>query len=61
MSCKPVSFFDHSQLFNLEKIQEKDINYEEIKGMIESSASTVTIKEGDIVEAFQEVAVKKKL
>ena len=40
-------------VFNLPYIKGiigKTISYEEIKGMIESSASTVTIKEGDIVE-----------
>lgn len=40
-------------VFNLPYIKGiigKTIGYEEIKGMVESSASTVTIKEGDIVE-----------
>ncbi len=40
-------------VFNLPYIKGiigKTIGYEEIKGMVESSASTVTIKEGDIIE-----------
>lgn len=40
-------------VFNLPYIKGiigKTISYEEIKGMVETSASTVTIKEGDIVE-----------
>ena len=40
-------------VFNLPYIKGivgKTISYEEIKGMVEPSASTVTIKEGDIVE-----------
>ena len=40
-------------VFNLPYIKGiigKTISYEEIKGMVESSASTVTIKEGDIIE-----------
>jgi transcriptional antiterminator NusG len=40
-------------VFNLPYIKGiigKTISYEEIKGMVEPSASTITIKEGDIVE-----------
>ena len=40
-------------VFNLPYIKGiigKTIGYEEIKGMVESSAQTITIKEGDIVE-----------
>jgi len=40
-------------VFNLPYIKGiigKTINYEEIRGMVEPSASTVTIKEGDIIE-----------
>ena len=40
-------------VFNLPYIKGiigKTISYEEIKGMVESSAATITIKEGDIVE-----------
>jgi transcription termination/antitermination protein NusG len=38
----------------------KTINYEEIKNMIEPSASTITIKEGDIVEMIAEPFKKEK-
>jgi transcriptional antiterminator NusG len=38
----------------------KTINYEEIKNMIEPSATTVSIKEGDIVEMISEPFKKEK-
>ena len=38
----------------------KTINYEEIKNMIEPSATTVSIKEGDIVEMITEPFKKEK-
>jgi transcriptional antiterminator NusG len=38
----------------------KTINYEEIKNMIEPSAATVSIKEGDIVEMISEPFKKEK-
>jgi transcriptional antiterminator NusG len=38
----------------------KTINYEEIKNMIEPSVSTVSIKEGDIVEMIAEPFKKEK-
>jgi transcription elongation factor Spt5 len=38
----------------------KTITYEEIKNMIEPSATTVSIKEGDIVEMIAEPSRKKK-
>jgi transcriptional antiterminator NusG len=38
----------------------KTITYEEIKNMIEPSASTVTIKDGDIVEMIAEPFKKEK-
>jgi len=38
----------------------KTINYEEIKNMIEPSATTVSIKEGDIVEIIAEPFKKEK-
>src|SRR3972149_1488637 len=38
----------------------KTINYEEIKNMIEPSAPTVSIKEGDIVEMISEPFKKEK-
>ena len=38
----------------------KTITYEEIKNMVEPSASTVTIKEGDIVEMIAEPFKKEK-
>ena len=38
----------------------KTINYEEIKNMIEPSATTVSIKEGDIVEMIAEPFKKEK-
>jgi transcriptional antiterminator NusG len=38
----------------------KTINYEEIKNMVEPSATTVSIKEGDIVEMISEPFKKEK-
>jgi transcriptional antiterminator NusG len=38
----------------------KTINYEEIKNMIEPSATTISIKEGDIVEMISEPFKKEK-
>ena len=38
----------------------KTIGYEEIKGMVEPSATTVSIKEGDIVEIIAEPFKKEK-
>ena len=38
----------------------KTIGYEEIKGMVEPSASTISIKEGDIVEIIAEPFKKEK-
>ena len=38
----------------------KTITYEEIKNMIEPSATTITIKEGDIVEILAEPFKKEK-
>jgi len=38
----------------------KTINYEEIKNMIEPSATTISIKEGDIVELISEPFKKEK-
>jgi len=38
----------------------KTISYEEIKNMIEPSATTITIKEGDIVEMIAEPFKKEK-
>lgn len=38
----------------------KTINYEEIKNMIEPSAATISIKEGDIVEMIAEPFKKEK-
>jgi transcriptional antiterminator NusG len=38
----------------------KTINYEEIKNMIEPSAATISIKEGDIVEMISEPFKKEK-
>ena len=38
----------------------KTISYEEVKGMIEPSISTVSIKEGDIVEIISEPFKKEK-
>ncbi|MCX6746896.1 MAG: transcription elongation factor Spt5 [Candidatus Pacearchaeota archaeon] len=38
----------------------KTINYEEIKNMIEPSATTISIKEGDIVELIAEPFKKEK-
>jgi transcriptional antiterminator NusG len=38
----------------------KTISYEEIKNMIEPSATTITIKEGDIVEIIAEPFKKEK-
>jgi transcription termination/antitermination protein NusG len=38
----------------------KTINYEEIKNMVEPSVSTVSIKEGDIVEMIAEPFKKEK-
>ena len=38
----------------------KTINYEEIKNMIEPSATTISIKEGDIVEIISEPFKKEK-
>ena len=38
----------------------KTINYDEIKNMIEPSAATVSIKEGDIVEMISEPFKKEK-
>ena len=38
----------------------KTINYEEIKNMVEPSATTISIKEGDIVEMISEPFKKEK-
>lgn len=38
----------------------KTINYEEIKNMVEPSATTISIKEGDIVELIAEPFKKEK-
>ena len=38
----------------------KTINYEEIKNMVEPSATTISIKEGDIVELITEPFKKEK-
>ncbi|MFA4952932.1 MAG: transcription elongation factor Spt5 [Candidatus Pacearchaeota archaeon] len=38
----------------------KTISYDEIKGMIEPSATTISIKEGDIVEIISEPFKKEK-